>query len=80
MQLINQENRLVMAAPVIGLKSQPHQATGGRLRTLHSYKAKVSETVSSSKEVGTLGLFGVERLNRRLINAIVKHKKGLPSL
>lgn len=53
-KLTNQENRLVMAAPVIGLgrsKIQPVSATNGRLsRSLHSSKAKVSETVTTSKE------------------------------
>lgn len=50
--LVNQENRLVMAAPVIGLgRSKPISTTNGRLgKSLHSSKAKVSETVTTSKE------------------------------
>ena len=47
--MVNQENRLT----AVGLgrtKNQTFSAGNGRLRTLHSSKAKVSDTVTSSED------------------------------
>lgn len=66
-QLLNQENRLVVAAPVIGLgrtKNQPFSATGGKLAPLRGSKAKVSETVTSSKHAYTFyGFMAPEKIS-----------------